>query len=148
MTNFRAIVKRGEVEESFHEAKYLIKDSNFDILVTSNNENDFVFPRSSIKIFQALPFIISGAHKIFDLDEQILALACSSHCGESFHIKCLEKWIKKLNIKLSDLKCGIHNPINYKSSNKLLLDGRNPNQLHNNCSGKHLAMISGCISKK
>ncbi len=148
MTNFRAIVKRGEVEESIHEAKYLVKDSNYNALITSNNENDLVFPRSAIKIFQALPFIISEAHKKFNLDDQILAIACSSHCGENFHVKCLEKWIKKLNIKLSDLKCGIHNPINYKSSNKLLLGGRTPNQLHNNCSGKHLAMISGCISKK
>jgi L-asparaginase II len=59
----------------------------------------------------------------------------------------LEEWIKKIKIKKNLLKCGIHNPLNSKSSDKLLLSGIKPNQLHNNCAGKHLAMISSCLNK-
>ena len=42
--------------------------------------------------------------------------------------------------------CGIHNPIDLRSSNNLLLGGKTPTQLHNNCAGKHLGMISGCLA--
>ena len=54
----------------------------------------------------------------------------------------------EINISLSYLQCGIHNPINFNASNELLLSGNKPNQLHNNCAGKHLGMISGCIANK
>ena len=33
-------------------------------------------------------------------------------------------------------------PIDEKSSNNLFLSGKLPSQLHNNCAGKHLGMIS------
>ena len=48
------------------------------------------------------------------------------------------RWINKTNIRIIDLKCGIHNPIDLASSNNLLLGGETPTQLHNNCAGKHL----------
>ena len=53
--------------------------------------------------------------------------------------------MEKVNLKISDLKCGIHNPIHKQSSNKLYLSGKQPNQIYNNCSGKHLAMLTSCI---
>ena len=56
--------------------------------------------------------------------------------------------VKKINLSIKNLKCGIHNPINNEASNNLLLSGQKPVQLHNNCSGKHLAMLSGCLANK
>ena len=35
--------------------------------------------------------------------------------------------------------------LNSQSSDKLLLSGNKPDQLYNNCAGKHLAMISTCL---
>ena len=67
MTNFKAQIRRGKIIESEHVAKCIIKDQNFNTLLSSNNERDLVFPRSSIKIFQAVPFIISKAHKKYNL---------------------------------------------------------------------------------
>tara|TARA_B100000686_G_scaffold335421_1_gene404010 strand:- start:781 stop:1764 length:984 start_codon:yes stop_codon:yes gene_type:complete len=148
MTNFKAQIIRGKIIESEHIAKWTIKNANFNTILSSNNEEDLVFPRSSIKIFQAIPFIISQAHKKFNLSEKFIAMACSSHCGEKNHLKILKKWIFNLNLNPNELLCGIHNPINKKSSNNLLLSGISPSQLHNNCAGKHLAMLSGCLCKK
>ena len=148
MTYFKAQITRGKIIESLHEAKCIIKDSNFNTLLSSNNDKDLVFPRSSIKIFQAMPFIISGAHKKFNLSDKFIAIACSSHCGEKIHLKILNKWINSLKLNSNELLCGVHNPINQKSTNNLLLSGNLPSQLHNNCAGKHLAMVSGCLSKK
>ena len=148
MTPLSVFVYRGELIESKHEAICLIKDISNKEIFSTNNDYQLVYPRSAIKIFQALPFIISKAHIIFDICEKSIALSCSSHSGELQHINILKNWLNKINISLEQLKCGIHNPLDEKSSNSLLLSGTTPSQLHNNCSGKHLGMISGCLANK
>ena len=148
MTTLNTYVIRGEVLESCHEAKSVIKDFNFSTLLTTQNEGDLTFPRSSIKVFQAIPFILSNAHIKFSLNQKNIAISCASHAGENQHLIILKKWIKNIDLKINKLLCGSHNPINLQSSNNLLLSGVLPNQLHNNCSGKHLGMISGCLARK
>ena len=148
MEKITTYVTRGQIVESVHESKCIIKDYNYKTIFTTNNDNDFVYPRSSIKIFQSLPFIRSNAHQKFNLSNKQIAISCASHYGEKEHIKVLSEWIKKLGINKNLLKCGIHNPLNQQASNKMLLSGIKANQLHNNCAGKHLGMISGCIIKK
>ena len=144
MSKILTYVTRGKTIESVHQSKCIIKDFNFNTVFSTKHDKDLTFPRSAIKIFQAIPFIQSKAYKKFGLTHKQIAISCSSHCGERDHIKVLEEWIKKTNVNIKTLKCGVHNPLNLKSSNKLLLSGIIPNQLHNNCAGKHLAMISGC----
>ena len=148
MAKIQTYVTRGKIIESIHNSKCLIQDHNFKTIFSTNNNIDLIYPRSSIKIFQAIPFINSGAHKKFDLTKKHIAISCSSHCGEIEHIKVLKQWVKKIKINKNILKCGIHNPIDKKSSDKLLLSGNKPDVLHNNCAGKHLGMISGCIANK
>ena len=148
MVSIKAFLQRGELIESVHEAKCLVKNSKYENILSTNHNQNFIYPRSSIKIFQAVPFIISGAHKIFSLNNKCLAIACASHCGEKQHVKTLKDWLYQTNISLKHLKCGIHNPINLKASNNLFLSGNLPSQLHNNCAGKHLAMISGCKANR
>jgi len=146
MVSLSVNVYRGKLVESKHQVISLVKNTNGKILLTTHNENELVYPRSSIKIFQALPFINSNAHIKYKLNEKNIAIACSSHKGEVQHLNVLNKWVNKINIHVKDLKCGIHNPIDLPSSNNLLLSGKTPTQLHNNCAGKHLAMISGCLA--
>ena len=146
MSKIISYVSRGEQLESHHESKCLIKDLQKNIIFSTKHNNDLIFPRSAIKIFQAIPFASSGAINRFHLNSKQIALACSSHSGELFHIKELIKWVNKLGISIHKLQCGIHNPLNLNSSNKLLLSGTKPNQLYNNCSGKHLGMLSGSIA--
>lgn len=148
MANITTYVTRGKILESFHKSKCIIKDYNFKTIFSTKNDSDLIYPRSAMKIFQAIPFIKSKAYKKFKLTEKHIAMACASHHGEIEHIKVLNEWIAKTKINKNLLKCGIHNPLNIKSSNKLLLSKVKPNQLHNNCAGKHLAMISGCIINK
>ena len=45
---------RGKVIESTHQVKALVTNINGKILLSTNNDNEFFFPRSSIKIFQAI----------------------------------------------------------------------------------------------
>ena len=148
MSKINTYVTRGKVLESIHQSKCIIKDYNFKTIFSTNDDNSFVFPRSAIKIFQALPMIKAKAFKKYNLTNKQIAISCASHCGEAEHIKVLEEWLKKINKSEKILKCGVHNPLNKISSNKLLLSGIKPNQLHNNCAGKHLGMITGCLANK
>ena len=95
MASLTAFVYRKELIESKHEAICSVKDIfNKDILSTNNNDQ-LVYPRSTIKIFQALPFISSSAHILFNLNEKNIAISCSSHAGEPQHIHVLKEWDKK-----------------------------------------------------
>ena len=136
---------RGNHIESEHLSKSLIMNLDKNKLFSTNNENDYIFPRSSIKIMQAIPFASSSSIKTFNLNEKQIALSCSSHSGENYHIKQLNNWLKKIKIKKTQILCGIHNPLDNKSSDKLLLSGIKSDQLCNNCAGKHMAMLSSSL---
>jgi L-asparaginase II len=145
MSKITTLISRGNFIESSHNIKcYLGSIKNQQILST-DNENDIFYPRSSIKIFQGIPFASSKAIDLFSLNKKQVALSCSSHQGEKFHVKELTNWLKKTKLKSSDLKCGIHNPIDEKSSEEIFRTNLKSFQVHNNCAGKHLAMLSSCL---
>ncbi len=136
---------RGKRVESSHQVKALVTNVDGKVLLSTNNDNEFFFPRSSIKIFQAIPFAMSNAIKNYKLSTKHIALACASHKGEKFHIKELKKWISKINLKTKNLQCGIHAPLDKNASEKIIYSRKKFNELHNNCAGKHLGMLTSCL---
>ena len=137
---------RGKEVESTHRVKALVTNINGKNLLSTNNDNEFFYPRSSIKIFQAIPFAMSNAINKYKLNNKHIALACASHKGEKFHIRELKKWISKINLKTKNLQCGIHGPLDKKASEKIIYSRKKFNELHNNCAGKHLAMLTSCLA--
>ena len=91
MSKIRVDFIRGRRVESTHQIKALITNIKGKVLLSTNNDNDFFFPRSSIKIFQAIPFAMSDAIQRFKLSRKHIALACASHKGEKFHLSELKK---------------------------------------------------------
>ena len=57
MTKLTTYITRGKITESIHEAKCLIKNYQNKTIFSTGHENDLIYPRSSIKILQAIPFI-------------------------------------------------------------------------------------------
>ena len=145
MSKIRVDFIRGKKVESTHQVKSLVTNIDGKILLSTNNDNEFFFPRSSIKIFQAIPFAMSNAIKNYKLNNKHIALACASHKGEKFHIKELKKWISKINLKTKNLQCGIHAPLDKNASEKIIYSRKKFNELHNNCAGKHLGMLTSCL---
>jgi len=72
MTNHLSVlVTRGGLLESSHQVQAIFIDQKRKIIFNQDSSSR-VFPRSSIKIFQAIPFIQSNAIDKFNLTANIL----------------------------------------------------------------------------
>ena len=104
--------------------------------------NTVTYLRSSAKPFQAIPILASGAAERFGFTDREVALACGSHSGEPIHTEIAAGMLKKIGVDASALKCGVHEPYSVEAAQALRDKGEQPNVLHNNCSGKHVAMLA------
>ena len=105
-----------------------------------NTHDTPYFLRSCAKPLQASLLIDYG----IEMTPDELALCCASHAGEDCHIKVATKLMKKFKLNESMLKCGIHAPLSRGMQNRMIVRGDEPTQLHNNCSGKHIAFLAMC----
>jgi L-asparaginase II len=143
-SNILAKVVRGETLESLHRGHLIIVDGNGETLAQIGDPETVTFLRSSAKPFQVLPFLISGGAEHFNFTDDEIALACGSHSGEKFHVETAAKMLEKCGLSEKDLRCGSHLPFSESVANTMIKSGEVPNQLHNNCSGKHAAMLAFC----
>ncbi len=135
-----AITKRGNNIENLHFGWICILDNKKNIVYKKGDMTDKIFLRSTAKPIQAIPII---DYKI-NVSLKELAIICGSHSGSSKHLRLLQELIKKDELKLQDLQCGIHFPTDEKEKLRLIKYNLKPNILHNNCSGKHIGMLSVC----
>jgi L-asparaginase II len=98
--------------------------------------------RSSAKPFQAVPLVTSGAADRFGLTEAELALACGSHSGEDLHAGVVAGLLEKIGLGEEFLKCGVHDPFDRRTAERLRQRGESPGVLRNNCSGKHAGLLA------
>ncbi len=137
-----AYTTRNNGIETLHYGWVFVLNQDKNMLYKRGNPNDHVFLRSCAKPIQAIPL----ADRSIREDE--MAVICGSHSGSKEHIKVLENFMRRFDLKVSDLKCGIHYPFDEKERNKLILEEERPCALHNNCSGKHLGMLYVCKQNK
>lgn len=142
MSEILAKVIRGETVESVHRGNLIILDGEGETIASIGNTEELTFYRSAAKALQVLPFILSGAAERFGFTESEIALACASHSGEKFHTDLAEEMLEKAGLSETDLECGSHLPFHEETAHKMIKYGEKPNQLHNNCSGKHSAMLA------
>lgn len=142
-----AEVIRGGVVESAHRGRALVMRSGGDILWSVGDIDQLTFPRSSLKAFQALPMVASGAADAFGLDEVDLALTCASHNGESQQVEKVVGFLAKIGLNVADLECGQHWPMGEQATIDLAWQHRRPDACHNNCSGKHAGMLALALQK-
>lgn len=133
---------RNELPESIHYGHAVICDSNGNIIQAWGDPDAVIFPRSSCKMLQALPLVESGAAGTLGLTNRHLALACASHQGAAIHTDLAAKWLKELGLQEANLRCGAHWPKDKSAREALTLAAAPPNQLHNNCSGKHVGFLA------
>jgi L-asparaginase II len=103
------------------------------------------YPRSSMKPFQALPFIERGGADEFGLTDQEIAIMCASHSGTDLHKSVLEGMHAKIGLIESDLACGVHWPGDSATRDAMKRAGQEPTPYRHNCSGKHTGMLAHAL---
>jgi L-asparaginase II len=137
---------RGAEVESFHRGAFAVVDAAGAVVAAAGDIERPVYPRSSIKVLQALPLVESGAAARFGLTDAELALACASHDGEPEHARTAASMLSKAGLDASVLECGTHWPYSEPAKLALAAAGAQPSPLHNNCSGKHAGFVClGCM---
>ena len=135
---------RGNAIESRHTGAVAVVDAEGQTVLALGDVQRGVFPRSAIKFLQAIPFVESGAAARFDLDERHVALACASHNGEPIHAGLASDWLERIGLDQDALECGAQLPMHQATQFELMSEGRGPQRVHHNCSGKHLGLLSTC----
>jgi L-asparaginase II len=103
------------------------------------------FTRSTIKIFQALPFARAGGLDRFGLNPRQTALLCASHNGEDSHVAEVQGMLDGARLTKAHLLCGCHVPALYNSGGRKEPEQLSFDERHNNCSGKHAGMLAHCV---
>jgi len=135
-------VTRGSIVESTHRGRVAVVDANGAVKMRVGDITSPVYPRSSVKIMQALPLVETGAADAAGFTDDELALACASHGGEKRHTETTARMLEKIGLSVDDLECGPHWPTHDDSARALARANEEPTALHNNCSGKHAGMLA------
>ncbi|MFD2044714.1 asparaginase [Ornithinibacillus salinisoli] len=141
-------VYRGDYVESTHDVHIAIVKPNGELVSYYGDTNRLTFARSSMKPFQAVPVVESGAMEAFDFTERELSLFCASHSGEPIHRESVAAVLQKLHLEESHLQCGTHVPRDMDSYNQLIRSGGELTPFYSNCSGKHAGMLAGCVQQQ
>ena len=134
-------VLRGGFVESVHRVSVAVVDPGGELRAYAGTSDMVVFARSAVKPVQAVPLVADGVADRFGWGGAELALACASHSGEPRHVEVARGMLASLGLGEDALACGAHAPFNASAARELSDRGEKPTRLHNNCSGKHAAML-------
>ena len=122
-------VRRGEIVESVHRVHAVaVREGN--VISEAGDPALLASLRSAAKPVQALP--LSRARE--DLEDADLAIAAASHFGTPLHVDAVRELLRKTGGSEDELECGLQ-------------DGRPPEPIYHNCSGKHAGMIAVCRAR-
>lgn len=136
-----ARVDRSGFVESVHRALACVTTAEGAVQAAWGEPGAIIYPRSSNKPLQALAMVRAG----LDLPPQLLALVCSSHSGERFHLEGVRSILERHGLSVEDLQNTPDLPYDDVDRRQWLREGREPESLAQNCSGKHAGMLATCV---
>jgi L-asparaginase II len=101
-----------------------------ELVAEAGNRGLVALFRSSAKPLQALPLVRARN----DLDEAEVAVACASHQAEPAQLEAVRSLLAKAPAEESELECGPQ-------------EGRGPDPICHNCSGKHAGFLAVCRAR-
>lgn len=137
-----AEIRRGGILESLHHGVAVVADADGRILQSWGDPSFVTFPRSSLKPFQAIPLVETGAADAAGLTEEHLALACASHSAEDFQVALVRGWLERLGLTESALVCGPDMPRSQADQAAIWRSGGDRSRIYHNCSGKHCGFLT------
>jgi L-asparaginase II len=136
------VVTRGEGTESEHRVHAAVVAEGDELIGSARDADAFTYWRSCAKPFQIIPFLASGGFDSLGWSDEQLAVSCASHGGEPEHVAIVERMLHDIGMEEGDLACGPHDPSSQRGAKIVRESGERPTRVHNNCSGKHSAMLA------
>jgi len=140
-----AEVWRGDVCEVLVRGHVAVVDGDNRLLAFAGDPDARTTLRSTVKPLQALPFVEGGACDALGASVEELAVACASHDGEERHVEAVRRLLARAGLDESALTCGPQWPYSESAARALAERGETAGRVHNNCSGKHAAMLCACV---
>ncbi|GAA3527536.1 asparaginase [Aeromicrobium flavum] len=137
-----AHVVRGDLVESVHLGHLVALDPAGAPVLAVGDPEVTMWPRSSVKPFQAVAMVRHG----LDLPDRLMALAAASHNGEPDHIAGALAILARAGLTEKDLLNTPDLPWGSTAMRDWLAAGQGPEQISQNCSGKHAAMLLTCVT--
>jgi L-asparaginase II len=136
------VVTRGAHIESRHRVHAAVVNSMGELIGSSYDPGLVTHWRSCAKPFQIMPLLESRGFDAIGWGDDQIALACGSHGGEPEHVALADAMLSSIGMEEGDLVCGPHDPLSTRGQKVLRESGERATRLHNNCSGKHAAMLA------
>lgn len=141
------VATRGGVVESRHRVHAAVVGPDDRLAAVAGDPQLVTFWRSCAKPFQVMPLVVTGGFDRAGWGDDQLALACASHGGEPEHVALAAGMLASLDLEEGDLACGPHEPLAARGARLLRESGIRATRLHNNCSGKHAAMLARAVAE-
>jgi L-asparaginase II len=141
-----AEVRRGSAPEGVVRGHAVVVGADGSVVAWAGDPETVTTLRSVVKPLQAQGFLRTGAYDTLGASEAELALACASHQGEEIHVATARRLLARAGRDEGALACGPQWPSSAEAARALAAAGLQPGPIHNNCSGKHAAMVAACVA--
>jgi L-asparaginase II len=135
------VVRSGFVE-CVHRGSVVALDAHGGVVVKIGEPDAPHLPRSANKPLQLVGMVRAG----LDLAPPDLAVAASSHSGETAHVRRVRDLLNRNSLPESSLACPPALPLGEQAAWAVLAAGGGPARAFMNCSGKHTAMVLTCVA--
>ena len=129
--------------ESVHRGAMVVLGADGAVLSAAGAVDRPILPRSSNKPVQATALLAAGWSP---RSAEELAIGAGSHSGEDGHRELVAGMLAAAGLGPDDLGCPPALPSHEGTRARWLAEGRAPERLAMNCSGKHAAMLSACVA--
>ena len=135
-----AVLERNGFIESRHVGSAVVLSGDGSVVTALGDITTPVFPRSSLKPFQAVAAMQSGV----PLRGPQVALAAASHIGAKEHTDVVRGMLEAAGVTEEDLQCPVDWPQDEEARTELIRSGKGKQRIAFNCSGKHAAFLWAC----
>ena len=134
-----AQIVRGGLVESVHSGRLALINSDGTVRTAVGDIDAPMYPRSSIKSFQAAAMVRNG----LQLAPKQLAIVCASHSGSKAHFEVVESILRSAGLTTADLRNTADLPLGRTERQEW--GTHSPSRLAQGCSGKHAGMLATCV---
>lgn len=137
-----AVVERNGFVESRHAGSAIVLSPDGEVARALGDVQSPIFPRSTLKPFQALASMTAGAA----LRGEDAAIATASHSGTAAHVALVRGLLARASIATDALGCPPALPLDRAARDQVIRAGGTAEAVYMECSGKHAAMLLACAA--